>query len=303
MYPERLALYTTIHPVAMPYVDAWYRSVRAQTDQRFDLWIAIDGVTADDVASAVGEQPDATWVVALPGDTPASLRGEAMRQMVERHDAVVFTDADDVLTPDRVAAAREALGWCDVAACALQLVDDAGADLGAVLAPPPRRLPAAMLPRWNVFGLSNTAYRASTLRRCLPIPRETVLIDWYLATMAWTHGARLSFDPQVHMLYRRHGSNAAPILPPYAASDVRTATDLTLGHFEVVLRTLEAPTERRARLAAAQTRVRTFRDTVLRSPTALDAYTQALNDVTPPVFAWWACVAHPELEAMWTSSN
>ena len=302
MRPERLALYATIHPVAMPFVEAWHRSVRAQTDRRFDLWIGIDGVTPDDVARAVGEPVDATWVTAVPGDTPASLRGEAMRRMVERYDAVVFTDADDVLVPTRVEAAREALAWCDVTACALQLVDDAGADLGATLAPPPRRLPSAMLPRWNVFGLSNTAYRTETLRRCLPIPRETVLIDWYLATMAWTAGARLSFDPQVHMLYRRHAANAAPILPPYAASDVRTATDLTLNHFEVVLGALGAPTERRARLAAARERVRVFRDAVLRSPTALDAYTQALND-TPPVFCWWACVAHPDLEAMWTSSN
>ena len=127
------------------------------------------------------------------GDTPATIRQRALAQIVERHDAVVLVDSDDVMHPTRVATARAMLRGHDLAGCALRLVDERGSSLDMTFTLPPDMAPEDVFPRTNAFGLSNTAFRADVLRRCLPIPAAAVLVDWYLSTRAWLLGASLGF--------------------------------------------------------------------------------------------------------------
>ena len=84
----------------------------------------------------LGDRPAATFVVAEPGSTPAEVRQQALTRIADRYDAVVLVDSDDLLHPDRVAAARAWLDDADVAACGLRLVDEAGQPLGVSLATP-----------------------------------------------------------------------------------------------------------------------------------------------------------------------
>lgn len=300
MSGERLALSTTVYPAVLPYLRAWYASVLGQTDGGFDLWVAMDGVTPADVATAVGATLGASWIPAEPGDTPTTLRARAMASLVTRYPAVIFVDSDDLMEPTRVAAAREALADCDVNACALRLVDEREDDLGVVLAPATAGDAVAELPTSNVFGLSNTAYRTTVLQRCLPVPAETALVDWYLATAAWGQGARMSFDATPHMRYRQHAGNIARVIPPFTPSYLQRATALVEGHHEAVRRGRSLPAALRGRVERAAHRVRAFRCWTESSPDALTRYGAALHQL-PTVHAWWWCVAHPDLEAMWSS--
>ena len=165
-----LALYTTIYPGVESFLRDWYRSVLEQTDQDYQLWIGLDTIGVEAAKDAMGADPKATWVAAASGDTPAQIRQRALAQIVERHDGVVLVDSDDVLHPSRVASARAALQTSDLAGCALRLVDQQGRDLGMTFGLPPQARPEDVLPRNNVFGLSNSAFRSDLLRRCLPIP-------------------------------------------------------------------------------------------------------------------------------------
>ena len=38
----RIGVYTTVYPGVEPYLLDWYRSLRQQTDQEFQLWIGLD---------------------------------------------------------------------------------------------------------------------------------------------------------------------------------------------------------------------------------------------------------------------
>ena len=87
--------------------------------------------------------------------------------------------------------------------------------MGMTFGLPPRAEPEMCFPRNNVFGLSNSAFRSDLLRRCLPIPADAVLVDWFLATRAWLMGARMAFDPEVEMDYRQYGGNMARVGPPF----------------------------------------------------------------------------------------
>jgi hypothetical protein len=298
---KALALYTTIYPGVESFLPDWSRSVLEQTDQDFQLWIGLDTIGIDAVKDAMGVDPNATWVAAPSGDTPAQVRQRALARIVETCDGVVLVDSDDVLHPSRVASARAALQTSDLAACALRLVDPEGRDLGLTFGLPLQERPDDVLPRNNVFGLSNSSFRSDLLRRCLPIPAAVVLVDWFLATQAWLYGARLAFDPEVGMDYRQHGANMARVRPPFNPHQVLQDTELVRQHFRI-LRSIpleSAGAARRAELDRVAADIEAFHRHIALQPAQLDRYVQALG-VLQPALLWWSCVAHPALRRMWT---
>ena len=299
-----IALYTAVYPGAARFLAAWHASVEAQIDRNFDLWISLDGLTEAAVAAQLGTRPAATYVVAETGSTPAQVRQQALGQIVDHYDAVVLVDSDDLLQPDRVAAARSWLDDADVAACGLRLVDEAGQDMGMSLATPGEGETESILPRTNAFGLSNTAYRSDVLRACLRIPAGAVLVDWYLITMAWLHGARLAFDPAPRMDYRQHDANMARILPPFNPDRVRADTALVREHFRLVLDGLPARAlpARVTQVRDAVADIAAFDRHVVQNPQRLDRYVRELNAAPPPLL-WWASVAYPPLRSSWTTNK
>lgn len=311
---DRLAVYTTIYPGCEPFLGSWYASVQRQTDRRFDLWIGVHAVapatvdvspimTARYEGTPEGErEPAVHWVEATEEDTPASLRQRAFNNLVSRYDSIVLVDADDVLGPDRVECARQMLATFDVVGCALRVIDEQGADLGMTFGPADTDDLPSMLIRWNVFGLSNSAYRASTLARCLPVPPQAVLIDWLLATRALVSGATFGFDRTPRMDYRQYGRNTARVLPPFTAESVLEATVLVESHYRALLEgpwAWDWPGQARRPFEAARARVAAFAAVMQASPELLDRYVTALNQL-PPRGVWWWAVANPGLEHLWS---
>jgi hypothetical protein len=296
-------VFSVVHPTVLPFIEAWAASVACQSDTDFDLCLALDAVSPEQIALALPPGHPTRLVRAAPKATPASLRTEAWDSIVSEYDIVVMVDADDLLERSRVAAAKQALAACDAAACAVRLVDGSGHDLQRLFCSLPvgsSEDAGAILPRANVFGLSNSAYRAATLQACLPVPAGCLAVDWYLATKAWALGARLRLDPVPRMAYRQYAGNIAKVIPPFDADAVRRATDVVLAHYAAVLTCIsQLAADRRAEIAAAQKNAQRFADIVCGSQTGLDGYVRDLNELPPP-HAWWTIVAHPDLEAQWT---
>jgi len=297
---ERIAVYTTIYPGVESYLPDWYRSLEVQTDRNFQLWIGLDGIEAGAVEATIGAYLDAIWVRTKPDDTPARIRQRSLSQIVQESDAVVLVDSDDILHPTRVASARAALQNCELAACALRLVDQDRHDLGTTLTLPEGTVPDSSLPRNNMFGFSNSAYRSELLKRCLPIPDGVALIDWFLATKAWLKGAKLAFDPTVRMEYRQHGKNMAPIRFPFDTNQVLRDTRKVLDHYRLFQ---TSPMEnvladRWAQVQEAAADVQLFSEQVVSRPETLENYVRNLNTLEPQVVWWWD-VAQPALQWMW----
>ena len=173
---------------------------------------------------------------------------------------------------------------------------------GCHVATPPDEEADTTLPRTNVFGLSNTAYRSGVLRACLPIPAAAALVDWYLVTMAWLQGARLAFDPIPRMDYRQHGANMARIRSPFTTERVRADTALVREHFRLVLDGLptRAYPARATQVRDAAADVAAFDQRVVQDATMLSRYVRELNAAPPPL-VWWASVAHPPLRSLWST--
>lgn len=295
-----LMLCTTVYPGVEPFLVDWYQSVLAQTDQDFQLLIASDNLSVEAAQAAMGGVSKANWVLAQANDSPAQIRQRLLVRAIESCDVVVLVDSDDILHDSRVAAARKAIETTDLAGCALRLVSEQSKNLGMTLGSSPGTEAADVLPRHNVFGFSNTAYRSNLLRRCLPIPPNVHLVDWFLATRAWLLGGRLAFDPVVRMDYRQHGANTAPIRFPFQASQVIRDTANVREHFRLLQ---ASPMEnvlpdRWAQVQEAAADVQLFSERVVSQPERLESYLQNLNTLKPQVVWWWD-VAQPALQWMW----
>jgi hypothetical protein len=299
MGSNSLAVYTTVYPGVEKYLEAWTHSICQQTDFNFDLWIGIDSFSVEQVSALIGKDLRPNWVVASDGESPTQIRIKAIKKLAHSYSSVVFVDSDDLLDPSRVEAARASLNYFDVVACALRIIDESGHDLGLIFGSENRKDIDSLLPRYNVFGLSNTAYRAEVLSRCLPLSDESELLDWQLATRAWIGGAALGFDPTPRMLYRQYSSNIARVLPPFNATHILDATRRVLGHYRCLFERVEDwPLKHRNALLAASERAQSFHRSISHSSETLGKYVNALDRLRPR-YVWWWCVAHPELEHIW----
>lgn len=300
----RLALYTAVYPGVERFLHQWYLSVVGQVDRDFTLWVALDGLSVESACEAMGGALAANWIEAAPGDSVAQVRQRSFKQLVEECDAVVMVDSDDVLLPSRLAAARMALERSDLSGCALQLVDSEGSYLGLTMSLPEGMALEGILPRRNLFGLSNSAYRSDLLRRCLPIPDDAVLVDWFLATRAWLVGGTLAFDEEPRMQYRQHGANTTRLCGPFSSSQVVHDTALAVDHFRLVRGSLPdgSLTSRVAELESTAADVEGFQRCVVMRPERLEGYVEALNRLTTAPL-WLSCVAHPALRHMWTNDK
>lgn len=298
--PRRLAVYSTAYPAARPFIPGWAASLARQTDPDFELWVGLDGITPREVTELAGRDLDAHWITAVGDESPAALRARAIELVGLSCEGIVFVDCDDEMLPERVASARRALADHDVVGCGLRIVDREGRDTGKVFGAPEATDWEEFLPRYNVFGLSNSAYRSETLKRLAPAPALGPALDWSLATRALCAGAAMHFDPSPQMAYRQYEANTAKVLPPFAAEDVARATEVVRAHYRSILQDggVPAPVELRGRLEAARKRVEDFRSRVVEHADRLERYVSNLNAIEPK-YVWWWAVANPDLERQW----
>ncbi len=294
--PKKYVVYATCYPGVEPYVPQWRNSVLAQTDQDFDLAIGLDEISPEQAQEVFGADIKPLYLRAPAHNTPAGVRNQAFERLIRDYTGIIMTDMDDILLPDRVLRAKAMLSSAELCCCAMQIMENDTLVSGLVF--DPGHVVSNILVR-NVFGLSNTAYRSSLLKVCLPVPTSCVLMDWLLATRALAAGATIAFDPTPQMVYRQYPNNTARILPPFSPDQILKACELVLGHYRILL--AEAP-ERFPRMLedieCISENAKCFFQAMQSSRSVLQDYVVALNEL-PIQHVWWDCVAHPELEKIW----
>ncbi|MCF8026061.1 MAG: hypothetical protein K9K82_11320 [Desulfobacteraceae bacterium] len=290
-----VSVVTAIYPAVLAYLKDFAESLENQTDSDFELWIGLDGLEEKDIQKAVGRKIAAHFVAAPKNATPAMVRNTVLQQALQNCEAATLVDADDILMESRVAAAKASAAGSDLTAAAMRFVDAAANPVEGFF-DPDRGDPR--LAYNNVYGFSNTTWRAEVLMRCLPVPAECVLMDWFAATLAYYRGASIGHDPDPRMYYRQHADNIASVLPPFSKRQIARATRIVLGHYDLTLQTLsEQGFDQLRELFAARAQTARFADAIA-DPALLEKYVDALNAL-PARHVWWSCVAHPDLEDIW----
>jgi len=303
MTKKPIVVYTTVYPEAMQFLPTFVQSLKDQTDGEYDLFIGLDRLEKTKVDCFFNTITDCVYLKKYLDESPASLRQRAIVAMIHQYPAVIFVDSDDILTPIRVEAARKMLKSADVGGCAMSIINEKGEPLEKQFQYPTNAILASQIPLcYNVYGLSNTIYSSDILKKILPIPEDCILVDWFLATSAWIHGARFSFDPVPRMLYRQYSMNTARILPPFSPDYILKATRLVVDHYLLVLTSIpEIPTFYKNQLEEQKQRVSLFLTSMKQNPEKLQLYVQRLN-ILPNDHIWWDMVAHPDLDRIWIKS-
>ncbi len=299
MLKKSIALFTTVYPEGEKFLAEFFTSVNNQTDKNFDLWIGLDRFRERDLDQYLHENLSVKCIELKQGESNISLRQRAIEQMIEHYPGIIFVDSDDILTPFRVLTARASLQRFDVYGCAMKIIDESGKDLEISFQLPNGCDIDSILPRFNIFGMSNTCYSAKILHKCMPFPEDCILFDWLLATRAWGQDARMFFDRSEQMKYRQHSLNIARVLPPFTLEQIQKSTILVIQHYKHILNTIPGVVgAKRILIENAQQYVETFNQVINQSPEILQEYVRQLNRL-PPHHIWWSCVAYPDLENIW----
>jgi hypothetical protein len=319
MAGRRTAVCTAVYPGIEPWLPELCASIAGQTDRDFDVVVILDGLPERTWLERGGRMLAARILQAPAGKTAAEVRNILLANACTSHEALVLVDGDDVMLPERVAAARIDLQRFDVTGCAMELMDQDGRPLGHVFGglrrgdlpradaqacgpadaqacgPADARACGPKDDRYifesNRFGMGNTAWRSAALSACLPVPADCVAADWYVATRARLQGRRFRFDPVPRMRYRQHPNNVAGVLPPFSPDRLLRGARLAAGHFRHVLDLAEAApgTRYRERLEGASRRVGRFLERAVSDPRWLALFAEELGR-SGPLDAWWAFI-------------
>jgi hypothetical protein len=299
MQKNNIGLFTTAYPEGKQFLPDFFASLSSQTDKNFDLWIGLDRIHRVELDEFISNDYSVTFLERKNNESNISLRQRAIEQMIQQFKGVIFVDSDDILAPTRVSAGRSSLEHYDVYGCAMKIIDERGADLRISFHMPSNCHIPSLLPRFNIFGMSNTCYSSKILKLCLPFPIDCVLLDWFVATRGWAHDARMYFDPVTRMSYRQHSSNTARVIPPFTEEQIIKSTNLVLQHYNLVLSNIpELPSSKRFLIENAQKYVELFNSSIKKSQMIFKEYIRSLNQLQTE-HIWWSCVAHPDLEAIW----
>lgn len=292
----RVAVYTVLYPASLRYFEEFWRSLAPQLEEGFDAIVSLDAVTEDEVRALVGADAAVRFLPAEPGSTPAEIRSTALAHLTGSYDGIVLVDTDDVLLPGRLSGAAAALESVEVHACAMRVVDETLEPIDdVVFAPTPvqvEALPhdAELLARVNVFGFGNGAYRSDALARSLPVPQDTLMVDWLVASRAYLAGSTFGFDLAPRVLYRQYGRNSAGVLPPFEAWRVKRDALRVADHHEKLLR----EGRETVREVAPFERARSLSEGFLRwldGEGRAAAYAERLTHVKRRSWLWWEHVA------------
>jgi hypothetical protein len=182
MKNNTLALFTTVYPEGKQFLPDFFTSLSDQTDTKFDLFIGLDRIHEAEVDKFLSDDYPVTFIERKNNESNISLRQRAVERIIEQYNGVIFVDSDDILITTRVSAGRSSLDHYDMYGCAMKIIDERGADLGISFHMPSDSHIASLLPRFNIFGMSNTCYSSEILKMCMPFPIDCVLLDWFVAT-------------------------------------------------------------------------------------------------------------------------
>ena len=205
-----ICLFTVIYPGCEPWLPRFFESVAGQTRDDFDLMILNDGVT--DAGNLIPPAPHRFQLIPVQGTT-AKVRQQGIDLLMESdYKKIIFADADDYFSENRIEKSAEALETADIYVNDLTSVDEDenliqknyfSSRLGNQY-----EIEPDFILRKNIMGLGNSAVRKTGLRK-INIPDNTIAIDWLIFTDMLLRGCSAIFNSECVTFYRQHDKNTA----------------------------------------------------------------------------------------------
>jgi glycosyltransferase involved in cell wall biosynthesis len=207
---NQTVLFTVVYPECEPYLEQFFNSVKAQDTDGFELMVLNDGL--ENLERYTGRLHNRIEEIQVSG-TIADVRRRGIQLLTDRpFDTIVFADADDYISTDRIRKSAEALDRYDIYINDLTTVTHDKKTITKYYLSKrlnaPFEVPAGFILKKNIIGLGNTSVRRSALRD-IPIPSGTIAVDWMIFTDMLLRGASAVFKTDSVSYYRQHEENTA----------------------------------------------------------------------------------------------
>jgi glycosyltransferase involved in cell wall biosynthesis len=227
-------LATFLYPDILTYLSAFTESIVNQSVQNFELVVFNDGVI--DEGDYFRRLNVPFRIIDVEGD-PISIRFQALEFLKEaKSKSVIFQDADDLMSVNRIGECLEYLKEYDLVINDLDLINERGELLQKSIWS--ERLDNEFVFNFefikslNIVGFGNTAINAKLLTQKIerPFP-EIIAADWFIFyQMMEKSNLKGVFINSCKTLYRQHGTNIAG-LGTITADRVSQAIRIKKAHY------------------------------------------------------------------------
>ena len=209
---KEIAVFTTIFPSALSYLETFMNSLRNQTNKDFDLFIANDSVV--DLEEMLKEYQDFNIIIYDVKFSISKNREAAIKKITELgYKIVIFADIDDFCEKNRVEVSLRKMKQYDVVVNDVSLFFDTNIYDDYYFS---KRLSndteidADFITDKNIFGLSNTAVKVELLKDIV-LNEKLEAVDWYLFAVLLEKGAKSIFTNETRTFYRQYENNLSNI--------------------------------------------------------------------------------------------
>lgn len=228
--------FSVVYPQALPYLKDVRKSALSQTRKDFDIIVVNDGCKKEQVKKELWGL-DITILEAEGGFTANRMQGINYARN-KGYKYILFCDADDSFTFNRYERTIEEFddGKTDILVCNLNIADEQCKpflkDYFSKEISKNRWIGADFLLDKNVFGMSNTAIRLSSLGREIQLP-ETPIVDWLLFSVLLLKGLNAKYIVDSMVNYRQYSTNMIGITQ-FDVASFRKLAKLKINHYRLL---------------------------------------------------------------------
>lgn len=264
---NRVALLTAVFPAIELYLPVLIDSLVNQTYKDFDWVIINDGVEESRLSGLINGRLN--WInLEMKGEVPASNRWKGMKYCYDHdYEFVVFQDADDWMSENRIEDSIEQLSGSDIVFHDMSLVNKNGEikyeNIWAGRIKNGQAVEAGFIEDKNCIGLGNSAIRSSILEVDIDIPGKVIAADWFIFYHLIQERTAV-FSANANIYYRQHDTNMAGI-GLLTEDRVRKAFQVKSLHYEALVQHFPA-------LQQEQKKLNWFAREVISKPEILSGY-------------------------------
>jgi glycosyltransferase involved in cell wall biosynthesis len=279
-----IALFSVIHPNALPYFNKFLNSLANQTYKDFNLFLVNDG--ASNIEEMI-RRFDFNIILKNIGGTPSSIRKAGIEWiLLQGADIIIFADSDDYFMDNRIEISINMLSYYDIVFNELMIISE------NIQQPFPmlkhRFKEGAELFKDNIkysncMGLSNTAINTKGITRSLSqIPDDIIAFDWTFFSLCLHEGTKAVFTEQTATYYRQHENNIASP-QSFTEDQILRGVQVKRDHYRFISRIINKYVSISKEFDELFERINI--DTTLR-----DKYCHEVKNQSPPSPLWWESI-------------
>ena len=206
----KIAFLTTIFRMNKKYLHDFFKSLKNQTHQNFDVIVVNDCNKDFEKIKRLYNQK--LNIIELQySDTPEKNREYGINYCIDcKYDVLIFGDSDDYFKNNRVEKSLYFLKEADIVVNDLSLFDKNGIYEKKYLSHRLKNLEvvnAKFIKDKNIFGLSNTAIKLRNIKK-VTFNSKIIAIDWYFFKKKLKQGLKAIFTNETETFYRQYEHNA-----------------------------------------------------------------------------------------------